>query len=51
MSDHQPPSYDQYIKALMEISRAVTSDLFLEDVFKLMVMVVARVTGVDICSL
>ncbi|MGE4400376.1 MAG: GAF domain-containing protein [Desulfobulbus sp.] len=35
----------------MEISRAVTSDLFLEDVFKLMVMVVARVTGVDICSL
>ena len=35
----------------MEISRAVTSDLFLEDVFKMMVMVVARVTGVDICSL
>lgn len=51
MSDHQPPSYDQYIKALTEISRAVTSDLFLEDVFKLMVMVVAKVTGVDICSL
>jgi len=46
-----PTSYDQYIKALTEISRAVTSDLFLEDVFKLMVMVVARVTGVDICSL
>ena len=45
------PSYDHYIKALTEISRAVTSDLFLEDVFKLMVMVVARVTGVDICSL
>ncbi|MDD2464425.1 MAG: GAF and ANTAR domain-containing protein [Desulfobulbus sp.] len=44
-------SYGQYIRALMEISRAVTSDLFLEDVFKLMVMVVARVTGVDICSL
>lgn len=35
----------------MDISRAVTSDLFLEDLFKLMVMVVARVTGVDICSL
>jgi len=35
----------------MEISRAVTSDLFLEDVFKLIVMVVAKVTGVDICSL
>ncbi len=51
MRDHHSPSYDQYIKALTEISRAVTSDLFLEDVFKLMVMVVARVTGVDICSL
>ena len=50
-ADHPLPSYDQYIKALTEISRAVTSDLFLEDVFKLMVMVVARVTGVDICSL
>ena len=35
----------------MEISQAVTSDLFLEDVFKLIVMVVAKVTGVDICSL
>ena len=51
MNETQPPSYDQYIRALTEISRAVTSDLFLEDVFKLMVMVVARVTGVDICSL
>lgn len=50
-ADQYPQSYDNYIKALMEISRAVTSDLFLEDVFKLMVMVVARVTGVDICSL
>ncbi|MGE4561075.1 MAG: GAF domain-containing protein [Desulfobulbus sp.] len=50
-ADPYLPSYDNYIKALMEISRAVTSDLFLEDVFKLMVMVVARVTGVDICSL
>lgn len=49
--EQSPQSYDHYIKALMEISRAVTSDLFLEDLFKLMVMVVARVTGVDICSL
>lgn len=51
MNEQHPQSYDHYIKALMEISRAVTSDLFLEDLFKLMVMVVARVTGVDICSL
>jgi two-component system, response regulator PdtaR len=46
-----PQSYDHYIKALMDISQAVTSDLFLEDVFKLIVMVVAKVTGVEICSL
>ena len=51
MNDCQLQSYDNYIKALMEISQAVTSDLFLEDVFKLIVMVVAKVTGVDICSL
>ncbi|MBM9537935.1 GAF and ANTAR domain-containing protein [Desulfobulbus alkaliphilus] len=51
MKDTLPQSYDHYIKALMDISEAVTSDLFLEDVFKLIVMVVAKVTGVDICSL
>ena len=51
MPENHQQSYDHYIKALMEISQAVTSDLFLEDVFKLIVMVVAKVTGVDICSL
>jgi two-component system, response regulator PdtaR len=51
MPDTHHQSYDHYIKALMDISQAVTSDLFLEDVFKLIVMVVAKVTGVDICSL
>jgi GAF domain-containing protein len=44
-------SYDHYIKALMDISQAITSDLFLEDMFKLIVMVTAKVTGVEICSL
>jgi GAF domain-containing protein len=44
-------TYDNYIKALMDISQAITSDLFLEDLFKLIVMVTARVTGVEICSL
>jgi GAF domain-containing protein len=44
-------SYDQYIKGLMDISRAITSDLYLEDILKLIVMVTARVTGFDICSL
>ncbi len=44
-------SYDKYIKALMDISRAITSDFYLEDILKLIVMVTAKVTGVDICSL
>lgn len=44
-------THDHYIKALMDISQAITSDLFLEDLFKLIVMVTAKVTGVEICSL
>ena len=35
----------------MDISRAITSDLYLEDLLKLIVMVTAKVTGVEICSL
>jgi GAF domain-containing protein len=35
----------------MDLSQALTSDLFLEDLFKLIVMVTAKVTGVEICSL
>ncbi len=46
-----PKTQDKYIKALMDISRAITSDLYLEDLLKLIVMVTARVTGVEICSL
>ncbi len=44
-------TYDHYIKALTDISRAITSELYLEDLLKLIVMVTAKVTGVDICSL
>ena len=40
-----------YIRALTDISRAITSDLYLEDLLKLIVMVTAKVTGVEICSL
>ncbi len=43
--------YDKYIRALMDISTAITSDLYLEDILKLTVMVTAKVTGVEICSL
>jgi two-component system, response regulator PdtaR len=49
MEKHQ--TYDDYIKALTDISRAITSELFIEDILKLIVMVTAKVTGVEICSL
>lgn len=42
---------DKIIKALMEISSAINSDLYLEDILRLIVMVTAKVTGVEICSL
>ncbi|MFZ5569402.1 MAG: GAF domain-containing protein [Thermodesulfobacteriota bacterium] len=51
MEKSDPISYDKYIKALMDISRAITSDLFLEDLLKLIVMVTAKVMNVEICSL
>jgi signal transduction protein with GAF and PtsI domain len=46
-----PEKYDKYIKALTQISNAITSDQYLEDILKLIVMVTAKVTGVEICSL
>lgn len=46
-----PKTYDKYIKGLMDISQAITSDLYLEDILKLIVMVTAKVTGVEICSM
>ena len=51
MNSSTQHTYDHYVKALMDISQAITSDLFLEDLFKLIVMVTAKVTGVEICSL
>jgi signal transduction protein with GAF and PtsI domain len=51
MERTSPEIYDKYIKALMDISRAITSDLYIEDILKLIVMVTAKVTGVEICSL
>jgi len=47
----KPEIYDTYIKGLKDISQAITSDLYLEDILKLIVMVTAKVTGVEICSL
>jgi signal transduction protein with GAF and PtsI domain len=51
MGKSDQTTYDGYIKALTDISRAITSDLFLEDLLKLIVMVTAKVTDVEICSL
>src|SRR4030043_1124285 len=51
MEKTSPELYDKFIKALMDISQAITSDLYLEDILKLIVMVTAKVTGVEICSL
>ena len=51
MEQSNQQTYDHYIRALTDISGAITSDLFLEDIFKLIVMVTANVTGVEICSL
>ncbi len=47
----EPQTYDHYIKALTDISQAITSEIYLEDLLKLIVMVTAKVTGVTICSL
>ena len=51
MEGKSDQTYDEYIKALTDISRAITSDLYIEDLLKLIVMVTAKVTGVEICSL
>ncbi|MBW2514996.1 MAG: GAF and ANTAR domain-containing protein [Deltaproteobacteria bacterium] len=51
MKRSEPDQPDKYIKALMDISRSITSDLYLEDILKLILMVTAKVTGVQICSL
>jgi signal transduction protein with GAF and PtsI domain len=51
MEKTAPEIYDKYIKALTDISRAITSEQYKEDSLKLIVMVTAKVTGVEICSL
>jgi signal transduction protein with GAF and PtsI domain len=51
MENIKTETYHKYIKALTDISRAITSDLYFEDILKLIVMVTAKVTGFEICSL
>jgi len=45
------PSYAEQIKALSEISEAISSDLYLEDILGLIVTVTANVMDSKICSL
>jgi signal transduction protein with GAF and PtsI domain len=44
-------SYARQIKALSKISKAIASELYLEDILKLIVAVAAQVMGSNICSL
>jgi signal transduction protein with GAF and PtsI domain len=44
-------SYAEQIKALSKISKAIVSELYLEDILKLIVTVTAEVMGSNICSL
>jgi signal transduction protein with GAF and PtsI domain len=44
-------SYEQQIKALSKIGKAITSDLYLEDILRLIVAVTAEVMRSNICSL
>ena len=43
--------FEEQIKALSKISKAITSDLYLEDILRLIVTVTAEVLGSNICSL
>ncbi|MCD6586168.1 MAG: GAF and ANTAR domain-containing protein [Desulfobacteraceae bacterium] len=51
MKNKEEQAQDKYIKTLMDISRAITSDLFHEDLLKLIVLLTAKMVGADICSL
>jgi len=46
----KPTAYKSYIDTLNKISKAITSDLYLEDVLKLIVTLTANVMQVKICS-
>lgn len=43
--------YKELIKALSSISKAICSEQYLEDILKLIVVVIAEVTGFRICSI
>lgn len=51
MATKKVSQYTRQIEALSEISKAISSDLYLEDILKLIVTVTAQVMGSKICSL
>jgi len=50
-SDEMQETYDKSIEALTLISKAITSDQYLEDILRLIVMVTAEVMNSSVCSL
>lgn len=44
-------SFEEQVKALAKISKAITSELYLEDILRLIVTVTAELLGSNICSL
>ena len=42
--------YEDYLKTLNKISRAITSDLYLEDILKLIVTLTANVMKAEVCN-
>jgi len=51
MEDISTKTFNKYIKALVDISLAITTEQYEEDILKLIVMVTGKVLGVEICSL
>jgi signal transduction protein with GAF and PtsI domain len=51
MPKRRGASFGSQINALTQISKAITSDLYLEDILRLIVTVTAKVMGSKICSL
>lgn len=43
-------NYDDYLKTLSKISKAITSDLYLEDILKLIVTLTANVMKAKVCN-
>ncbi|MCX5697105.1 MAG: GAF and ANTAR domain-containing protein [Candidatus Omnitrophica bacterium] len=44
-------SFEEQVKALSKISKAITSDLYLEDILRLIVSITAELLGSNICSI